>query len=191
MGAVELPYDHDWARYQASVFFASGDRNPRDGTARGFDSIVDSTSFAGNVFSFWNRENIRLLSTAVQLVGEDSLIPNLRSNKFEGQSNFVNPGIFLGNTGVTLEVTPKITTFLNANFMRFQHTQPLELLLFQQPIHAAIGGDYSVGVRYRPPLSENMVITGGVSAFTPWSGFRDIYTGRVLFSAFGSIVFRF
>jgi hypothetical protein len=36
-----------------------------------------------------------------------------------------------------------------------------------------------------------MVITGGVSAFTPWAGFRDIYTGRVLFSAFGSIVFRF
>ena len=191
MGAVELSYDHDWARYTASAFFASGDRDPRDHVARGFDSIVDSTSFAGNVFSFWNRENIRLLSTAVQLVGEDSLLPNLRSSKFEGQSNFVNPGIFLGNAGAQFEVTPKVTTFLNANFMRFQHTQPLELLLFQQPIHSAIGADYSVGVRYRPPLSENMVITSGVSAFTPWSGFRDIYTGRVLFSAFGSIVFRF
>lgn len=191
MAALELSLDHDWARYHASVFYASGDSNPRDGTARGFDSIVDSTSFAGNVFSFWNRESIRLLSTAVQLVGEDSLLPNLRSNKFEGQANFVNPGIFLASTGVNLEITPKMTTFLNANFMRFQRTQTLELLLFQRPIHNAIGGDYSIGVRYRPPLSENMVISGGVSALTPWSGFRDIYSGRILFSAFGSITFRF
>jgi hypothetical protein len=191
MAALELSYDRDWARYHASVFFASGDRGPRDSVARGFDSIVDSTSFAGNVFSFWNRESIRLLSTAVQLVGEDSLYPNLRSSKFEGQSNFVNPGLFLGSTGVNLEVTPKMTTFLNANFMRFQRTEVLELLLFQRPVHSAIGADYSVGVRYRPPLSENMVVTGGVSALTPWSGFRDIYSGRILFSAFGSVVFRF
>jgi hypothetical protein len=191
MGALELSVDHDWVRYRASLFYSSGDKNPRDGTARGFDTIVDSTSFAGSVFSFWNRESIRLLSTAVQLVGEDSLIPNLRSNKFEGQANFVNPGIFLGSTGVNLDMTPKLTTFLNANFMRFQHTQPLELLLFQRPIHHAIGADYSIGARYRPPLSENMVIVVGVSALTPWSGFRDIYSGRTLFSAFGTVSFRF
>jgi len=91
----------------------------------------------------------------VQLIGEDSLVPNLRSSKFEGQSNFVNPGVFQWNVGADFQLTPKITTSANANFLRFHHTQPLELLLFQRPIHAAIGGDYSLGVRYRPPLTEN------------------------------------
>jgi hypothetical protein len=191
MAALELSLDHDWMRYHASFFFASGDANPRDSAARGFDTIVDSTSFSGGVFSFWNRESIRLLSTAVQLTGEDSLLPNLRSNKFEGQANFVNPGVFEWNAGADFQLTPKITASANANFLRFHHTQALELLLFQRPIHSAIGADYSLGVRYRPPLTENMVITGGVSALTPWTGFRDIYSGKTLFSAFTSLNFRF
>ena len=191
MAAAEVSRDHDWMRYRASFFYASGDSNPRDGTARGFDSIVDSTTFSGGIFSFWNRESIRLLSTAVQLVGEDSLLPNLRSNKFEGQANFDNPGLFEWTAGADFEVTPKITASVNANFLRFAHTQPLELLLFQRPVHSAIGGDYSLGIRYRPPLTENMVLTGGVSALTPWTGFRDIYSSKTLFSAFTSLAFRF
>src|SRR2546422_2865322 len=42
------------------------------------------------------------------------------------------------------------------------------------------------GVEYRPPLTENMVLTGGASALTPGQGFRDIYTGKTLFSLFGA-----
>src|SRR5262249_7384 len=41
MAAVELSQDRDWIRYRASFFWASGDKDPRDGTARGFDSIFD------------------------------------------------------------------------------------------------------------------------------------------------------
>jgi hypothetical protein len=44
---------------------------------------------------------------------------------------------------------------------------------------------------YRPPLTENIILTGGVSALTPGQGFRDIYTGRTLFSLFGSVKFAF
>jgi len=35
MAAVEVSMDRDWLRYKGSFFFASGDDNPRDGTARG------------------------------------------------------------------------------------------------------------------------------------------------------------
>jgi hypothetical protein len=52
MAAAELSYDHDWMRYRVSTFYTSGDANPRDGRARGFDSIVDLSNFAGGIFSF-------------------------------------------------------------------------------------------------------------------------------------------
>ncbi len=58
MAAVELSYDRDWIRYRVSTFYTSGDANPRDGRARGFDSIEDLPNFAGGLFSFWNREGI-------------------------------------------------------------------------------------------------------------------------------------
>jgi hypothetical protein len=164
MAAAELSYDHDWIRYRVSAFYTSGDDNPRDGRARGFDTIVDLPNFAGGLFSFWNREPIRLLGSGILLTTPGSLIPSLRSSKEEAQANFVNPGIFLGNARIDFDITPKLKGFANFNYLRFQRTEPLEFLLFQSPIRHSIGEDFGVGVEYRPPLSENIVITGGAYA---------------------------
>lgn len=191
MAAGEISYDKDWMRYRVSAFYTSGDANPRDGRARGFDSIVDLPNFAGGLFSFWNREGIRLLGSGVLLTTPGSLIPSLRASKEEGQANFVNPGIFLANAGADFEITPKLKGFANFNYLRFERTEPLEFLLFQSPIHHAIGEDLGVGVEYRPPLTENIVLTGGASTLQPGQGFKDIYTGRTLFSLFGSVKFTF
>jgi Carboxypeptidase regulatory-like domain len=81
MAAAEVSYDKDWMRYRVSAFYTSGDANPRDGRARGFDSIVDLPNFAGGLFSFWNSEGIRLLGSGVLLTVPGSLIPSLRSSK--------------------------------------------------------------------------------------------------------------
>jgi hypothetical protein len=191
MAAAELSYDKDWIRYRVSTFYTSGDANPRDGRARGFDSIVDLPNFAGGLFSFWNREAIRLLGSGILLTAPGSLIPSLRSSKEEGQANFVNPGIFLANAGAEFDITAKLRGFANFNFLRFERTEPLEFLLFQSPIHHTIGEDIGVGVEYRPPLSENIILTGGASALQPGQGFKDIYTSRTLFSLFGSVKFTF
>ena len=191
MAAAELSLDKDWLRYRVSFFYASGDKDPRDGTARGFDTIFDNPNFGGGFFSFFNREGIRLTGTGVALVSPGSLVPDLRTSKIEGQSNFVNPGLFLYNAGVDIDVTPKIRGFVNLNLLRFARTEPLELLLFQKPIHSGIGADSGIGVSYRPPLSENIVITGGVSALQPFQGFREISTNRTLFSVFTNVRFRF
>ncbi len=191
MAAAEISYDKDWMRYRVSVFCTSGDANPRDGRARGFDSIVDLPNFAGGLFSFWNREGIRLLGSGVLLTTPGSLIPSLRASKEEGQANFVNPGIFLANAGVDFDIAPKLRGFANLNYLRFERSESLEFLLFQSPIRHAVGEDLGVGVEYRPPLSENIVITGGVSALQPGQGFKDIYTGRTQFSLFGSVKFTF
>ncbi len=123
MAAVELSYDRDWIRYRVSTFYTSGDANPRDGRARGFDSIVELPNFAGGLFSFWNREGIRLTGSGVLLTSPGSLIPALRASKEEGQASFVNPGIFLANAGADFDLTPKLKGFANVNFLRFQRTE--------------------------------------------------------------------
>lgn len=191
MAAAEFSFDRDWIRCRISTFYSSGDGNPRDGRARGFDSIVDLPNFAGGLFSFWNREAIRLTGSGIDLTTEGSLLPSMRSSKEEGQANFVNPGIFLLNAGADFDITPKLKGFANFNFLRFMRTEPLEFVLFQSDIRHTIGEDLGVGVHYRPPLSENIVLTGGASMLQPGQGFRDIYTGRTQFSVFGSAKFTF
>ncbi|HYA89462.1 MAG TPA: carboxypeptidase-like regulatory domain-containing protein [archaeon] len=191
MAATELSLDKDWMRFKASIFYASGSKDPRAPQARGFDAIEDFPEFAGGIFSLWNREGIRLTGSGVTLTPPNSLLPSLRSNKDEGQANFVNPGILLSNVGANFDVTPKLRAFVNVNYLRFMDTESLELLLFQAPIRHGIGVDSSVGVRYRPPLTENFSITAGAAALVPGQGLRDIYGGKTFWSLFTDFRFQF
>jgi len=197
MGALELSKDKDWLRFRGSVFWASGDSESRvgpsrqSGTARGFDSILDDTEFAGGPFSFWDREGIRLTGTGVSLVTPFSLLPSLRSSKDEGQSNFVNPGVRIYNAGIDADLTPKLRAFVNVNYLQFDRTETLTNLLFQSNVHRGIGTDSGIGISYRPPLTENIVLTAGVSSLVPDSGLRNIYNSRVLISGFASLRIQF
>lgn len=176
MAALELSGDFDWLRPRLSFFWASGDRRPDDDMARGFDMIFDNPNFAGGGFSYWLRQGLPLTNTGLELVGRNSLVPSLRSSKIEGQPNFVNPGLFLLNVGTDVELTPKVRAALNVNFLRFHHTEALERVLFQPGISHNIGIDYSLGVRWRPFLIDNVVITAGVSVLQAGQGLRDVYT---------------
>lgn len=191
MAAAEVSIDKDWVRFRGSFFFASGDDNPRDGTARAFDSILDNTNFGGGIFSFWNREGLRLTGSGVGLVQGGSLIPSLRSSTLQGQANFVNPGLLDYNAGADIELTPKLRAILNFSAIQFHHTQPLELLLFQSPIGRGVGADSGLGFFYRPALSDNMVVEGGFNAFKPFGGFRNLYTSPTLLSVFSNVRFQF
>lgn len=178
MAAVEASVDMDYLRFRGSFFWAQGDKNPTDGKGTGFDAIFDDPNFVGGQFSFWNRNGIRLTQTGVGLVQPNSLLPSLRSSKTQGQSNFVNPGIFIYNAGVDVEVTQRIKAVFNANYLRFHRTEPLEYILFQNRIRHDIGFDYSLGVAYRPFLINNVQITFGASTLQTGRGFRDIFTDR-------------
>jgi len=202
MAATELSLDRDWLRFKGSVFWASGDKKPFDGTARGFDSIQDLQEFAGGSFSFWNSQGIPLTNTAVLLTTPGSLLPDLRSSKTEGQANFVNPGIFVYNVAAEAEMTPKLRTIFNLNYSHFHHTEPLSELLFQPDIRKAIGLDYGVGALFRPFLSENWIVSAGFSSLVPGTGFRDIYSSncstgmcgaksKILYSAFVKLKFTY
>jgi hypothetical protein len=176
MAALELSLDRDWARFRLSGFFASGDGDPQDGKGRGFDAIYDNPNFAGGPFSFWSRSGIALTQTGVLLKAPGSLLPSLRSSKFEGQASFVNPGLLLLGAGVDLELTPKLKAAFNASYLRFHETASLELLLFQPGIRKPIGFDLGAGLFYRPLLNENVVILAGATGLLPGAGFDDIYS---------------
>lgn len=184
LAAAELSVDKDWLRIKGAFFFASGDDDPNDDQGRGFDDIVDIPLFAGGPFSLWNRQGLRLAQTGTGLKSPSSLLPSLRTNKDEGQANFVSPGIVIVNGGVDVELTPKLRGFANVSFLRFVHTGTLELLLFQEKVRPNIGLDYGGGFQYRPPLTENVIIVGGVSAMKLGQGLKDIYTRSHLFSMF-------
>jgi hypothetical protein len=188
MAALELSYDRDWLRPKISFFWASGDGNPTDGRARGFDSILDYPLFDGGPTSFWQRQGIKLTGTNVNLVNRFSLLPNLRPSNIQGQQNFVNPGIFITNVGLFGRLTPKLSFEANLNYLRFQDTAPLKLLLLQRQVAQPIGLDYSVAFTYRPLLIDNIIVVLGAAGLTPLSGFRDIYTAQTLFQFFVDLV---
>ncbi|HMB53649.1 MAG TPA: hypothetical protein VKU40_10050 [Thermoanaerobaculia bacterium] len=192
MGALELSVDRDWFRPKVSLFYASGDDDPTDRDARGFDAIFDNPAFAGGGFSFWNRMGIRLAQTGVTLVNRGSLLPDLKSSKEEGQPNFVNPGLLLASLGLDVEVTPEIRMVATANYLRFDTTAPIELLLFQSGIDEEIGWDLSLGARWRPLLNNNVIVLAGAAAFLPGKGFEAIYEDDdPLYAAFTNLVLTF
>jgi hypothetical protein len=190
MAAIELSYDRDWARFRVSGFYQSGDGNVNNGQATGFDGILDQTNFGGE-FSFFRRLRIPLFG--VGLTNDQSLYANLRSSRIQGQSNFVNPGLWLVNTGLDLDLTPRLRSINNVNFLWFDKTNSLEVFTFQNAIDRDIGVDLSTGFEYRPFLSNNVIFLTGLSALVPGGGFRQVYNRidtrvPVLFDGFVEMV---
>ena len=177
MAALELSYDRDWIRFRSSYFYASGDSNVADSKATGFDTIFDDPNFAGGQFSYWQRQSIKLFG--VNLVQRGSLVPNLRSSKIQGQSNFVNPGLQLINLGTDMEIAPKLRAIANANYLFFNQTEPLKTFTFQNNIGNEIGADLSIGFEYRPFLNDNVIFVMGSSVLLPGRGLKDLYGTEV------------
>lgn len=194
MAAIELSYDRDWVRFRSSYFYSSGDPDPNDGRAEGFDAIFDNPAFAGGEFSYWQRQQIRLFG--VNLTNRMSLVPNLRSSKFQGQTNFVNPGLHLFNLGMDADLTPKWKLIHNTNFLWFDQTEVLEQFVFQGDIRPFIGTDVSLGAEYRPLLNNNIIFVGGISALFVGEGFQDLFReleapARDLFAGFVNCVLEY
>ena len=118
---------------------------------------------------------MNLGGTAVSLKQRLSLIPELSSNKFLGQSNFVNPGIFIAGLGEEWELTPRLRAFANLNYLLFMDTNTIATALFTDDIDREIGWDLSFGVEYRPFLTDNLKLNAGMGMLFPGAGFKDIY----------------
>ncbi len=175
MAALEVSVDTDWMRHKLTLFYASGDDDATDDKATGWDAIVDNPNFIGGPASYWQRQGFNLGGTGVLLKQRLSLIPDLGSNKFLGQSNFVNPGIFIAGLGEEWELTPKVRVFANLNYLMFMDTDTISSALVTEDIDREIGWDLSFGVQYRPYLTDNVRLFAGLGMLFPGAGMKDIY----------------
>lgn len=192
MFAQEISYDIDWIRLRASYFWASGDRDPRDGTATGFDAVFDNPNFAGGDISFWQRQGIPLVGGGgVNLVNRGSLLPDLRPGKEEGQSNFVNPGLRLYNAGIDFELTPTLKLINNISFLQFDSTEVLKTVRQDGSIDRNIGFDLSSGLLYRPFLNNNVQFRFGVATLLPNDGVENLFGDEALLSIFGNFILQY
>ncbi|MEA3211731.1 MAG: hypothetical protein QOE70_4788 [Chthoniobacter sp.] len=175
MAALELSYDRDWIRLKLSGFYASGDSDPSDRTARGFDTIQDNPLFIGGPFSWYVHQGFNLAGTGVNFKQRDSLVLDLRTSKSEGQSNFVNPGVMIAGIGSDMDLTPKLKLFANVNHIWLSETAPIEKALQTNKSRTELGLDTSLGFKFRPLLTDNIILSIGAGLFFPGAGYRDIY----------------
>lgn len=192
MFAQELSYDVDWVRFRTSFFWASGDKDPYDGTAGGFDAIFDNPNFAGGDLSFWQRQGIPFIGGgATNLTNRNSLLPNFRPGKELGQSNFVNPGLRLYNLGVDLELTPRLKLITNASYLQFDQVGPLEVARQDGSISSNIGVDLSAGFLYRPFLNNNVQIRVGSGCLLPAAGYKNLFGDAINFDLFSNVILQY
>ncbi|HSQ58319.1 MAG TPA: hypothetical protein VLM40_21540 [Gemmata sp.] len=175
LAALEMSYDRDWVRFRLSGLYQSGDGNAQNGHATGFDGILDNMNFGGE-FSFWRRQRIPLFG--VGLTNDQSQYANLRSSRVQGQSNFVNPGLWLAGGGMDFEITPRLRSINNVNALFFDKTNVLEHFVFQSNIDRYIGTDISSGIEWRPRLNNNAIVLLGASALIPGGSFRQLYNKK-------------
>ena len=111
----------------------------------------------------------------VTLSNRNGLLPSLRSSKAQGQSNFVNPGLILAGIGADADLTPQIRVVGNVSSLRFVNTSVLGVLRNQSPPSKNLGVDVSLGIQYRPFMSQNIVFNASAAALLPGNGLKQLY----------------
>ena len=174
--AAELSRDFSWVRLRMNALVQSGDKDPFDGRATGFDAILENPQFAGADTSFFIRQAVPLVGGGgVALSGRNGVLASLRSSKDEGQSNFVNPGLALVGAGADVDLTPQVRLIGNLSYLRFADTTVLGVLRNQAPPPRGIGWDVSAAVQWRPFMSQNVVFNFSAAALLPGKGLKQLY----------------
>lgn len=187
LAALEVSYDIDWWRPRVFALYASGDSDPRDDEAGGFDAIVDAPNFGGGAFSFWNSQALKFVGTS--LTQPFSPLADLQTSKTQGQANFVNPGVLLLGAAADFELTPKWRAQVGFTYLRFDRTESLEFLLQAADVDKSIGTEIFFGTQYRPFLTNNIILQFGASALFPDDGFARIYdSDDVRYNAFTQLI---
>lgn len=187
--ALEVSRDFDWVRLRGTFIYASGDEDPYDDKATGFDAIFENPLIAGADTSFWIRQAVPLIGGGrVTLSSTNGLLNSMRSSKQHGQSNFTNPGLVLAGVGADFDITPKIRLSLNANQLWFDDTAVLEAARNQGDIDKNIGQDVSLALTYRPFNSQNIVLRLAGSALLPGAGYEQLYGEDTPYSLLANLI---
>lgn len=190
--AVEPSMDFDWVRVRLSGLYQSGAKHPQSGHVGGFDAINENPQFAGSDSSFFIRQTIPLIGGGgVALNTPNGVLADLRSSKTEGQSNFINPGLWLAGIGADFDILPELRLSTNFNYLRFATTAPLDFLRHQANIPDSLGYDLSTALTYRPLFSQNIILRLSGSVLLPGSGTAALFNTAGGAKLFGSGNFLF
>ncbi len=175
-GAAEVSRDFSWIRLRTSALYASGDRNPFDAKAQGFDAVLENPLFAGADTSYWIRQAVPLVGGGgTTLSMRNGLLASLRTSREHGQANFTNPGLRLIGIGADVDLTPQVRLIGNLNRLAFDNLSSLATLRNQRLHSNMIGHDASVAVQYRPLFIQNVVINVSLAVLFPGAGLRELY----------------
>lgn len=191
--AAEVSIDQDWRRWRLSALWASGDRNPFDGRASGYDAIFENPIFAGADTSFWIRQPLPLIGGGgVVLSGRNGVLNSLRSSKEQGQSNFTNPGTVLLGAGADFDLMPQLRLSTNLNHLWFEQTAVLQVARNQGGIDRDIGWDLSAALIWRPWFSQNIVLRLSAAMLAPGRGYEALFLeDETPISVLGNFVFTY
>ncbi len=179
-GAIELSRDFDWVRLRATGVYASGDRDPFDAKAGGYDAVLENPVIAGADTSYWIRQGVPLIGGGGTALGiRNGVLASLRSSREHGQSNFTNPGVRLLGAGADFDVAPQLRLIGNANYLAFDQLSTLSALRNQRFTSRQIGLDLSVGAQYRPLFIQNIVVNASIAVLLPAKGLRELYGNAV------------
>jgi hypothetical protein len=174
--AVEPSIDFSWVRLRAQALYASGDGDPFDNKARGFDAIFENPQFAGAETSFWIRQPVPLIGGGgVAMSVRNGVLVNLRTSKEHGQSNFINPGTVLLGAGADFDVFPEFRISANLNHISMAKTGVVEVLRNQPLSSKSIGWDASIATIYRPTFIQNVVFRASAATLFGGGGFKDLF----------------
>lgn len=187
--ALEASIDFDWTRIRLSLLHGSGDDNPFDDKAEGFDAIFENPVFAGADTSFFVRQSIPLIGGGrVALSTRNGLLNNLRSSKELGQSNFTNPGVSLIGLGADFDLTPTFRFSFNVNQVWFDTTEVLEVARNQGTVDEDLGLDVSGAIIYRPLATQNVVLRLSGAKLYPGQGYKDLFGDQSAHSILANIL---
>lgn len=190
--AAEWSRDFDWMRARLSALWASGDDDPYDGTANGFDAIFENPIIAGADTSYYIRQAVPLIGGGgVALSTRNGVLNNLRTSKEHGQSNFTNPGTVLAGVGADFDLLPTLRLSTNFNHLWFADTAVLEVARNQGGIPREIGWDLSAALIWRPFMSQNAVVRLSYAELLPGAGFRALFPDENAYSLLANVVFTY
>ncbi|HUR39944.1 MAG TPA: hypothetical protein VM240_02145 [Verrucomicrobiae bacterium] len=187
--AVEGSIDYDWSRVRGTLLWGSGENDPFDDEANGFDAVFENPIIAGADTSYWIRQPVPLIGGGgVALSARNGVLNSLRHSKEHGQSNFTNPGIQLAGLGGDFDLLPELRLTANANHLWFDRTAVLEVARNQGSIDRAIGWDLSVALIWRPFMQQNAVVRLSGAVLEPGAGFRDLFPDETPYSVLFNLV---
>lgn len=175
--AAEVSYDRDWIRFRLSGLYQSGDGDPFDDTQTGFDAIFENPQFAGADTSYWIRQTLPFAGggRVISVNGRNGILNTLRSSKEQGQSNFLNPGLWLVGVGADFDLTPEVRLTANANHLWFENTATLQNFRIEGSIPTEIGYDLSASAIYRPKANQNIVFRLSAATLVSGNGFENLF----------------